>query len=129
MQVKMDHLLSFNSFYMEAKEQGRKFSPLFCAQLAKIKDLIELELIRYQNSLDAITEKYAQKDEEGNYKLSEDGKSYLIIGGKEQETMAEIKALLEEEVTIHSEFYVYELSHEDEITLGEGELIARFLND
>lgn len=110
MKVTMEQLINF-------RNSGDFFNmaslPLKGAyKINKIRKAIEKETEFYSEKFQEIVNEYAQKDEEGNLKFSEDGSQILIQEGKIDECNKALEDLQELEIEIDN----YNLTIDD---LGE----------
>ena len=78
-------------------------------KINKIKKAVEKEAEFYSEKFQEIVEEYAQKDEEGKVKFSEDGEQILIQEGK----IAECNKALEELQKLEIEIENYDLTLDD----------------
>lgn len=107
---------------MDFKNAGDFFQgtviPLKAAyKINKIKKNVEKEAEFYSDKFQEIVDKYAQKDDEGNVKFSEDKEQILI----QEDKIEECNKALEELQTLEVEIETYDLKLED---FGEGIEIA-----
>ena len=62
-------------------------------KFTKLANIVESELLIYQEHFGKIIEEYGKKDENGNYVFSPDGATIAIIPGKEEECQAKLNEL------------------------------------
>ena len=98
MQLKMQDILGFASFYELVKPQ--KLSIKTAYHLAQLARAIETELQFYREKFQAIVADYSEKDEEGQPVPTEDGSGIKLRMGSETECFAAIEELQQIEVTL-----------------------------
>lgn len=98
-------------------------------KLNKLKQAIATEGEFYSNKFQEIVDKYAQKDENGNIKFSEDGSQILIETDKIEECNNELENLQTLTVEIDNQNLTIEDFGEDvECTPEDLEVLIPFLN-
>jgi predicted transcriptional regulator len=89
----------------------------------------ETELEFYQAKFQEIVAEFGEKDDNGQYKLTEDGQSIVIIAGKEQECNAKLFELRNLDVEINDiKFTIEELEGID-ISISELACIMSLIED
>lgn len=112
MKIRMEELVSFC-------QRGDVFSnktlPLKGAfKLNRIKKDVEKDFSFYQDKFREILEKYAERDENGEIKLSEDGEQIIIKDGEFEKCTEELQNLNNMEVEIDNyDFNIDELGDID----------------
>lgn len=117
MQLKMQDILNFSSFYNSVKTQKIPMKTAY--RLAQLAKAIETELQFYREKLQAIITEYGQTDENGQPIQTEDGSGIKLRPGLEQECVTAMQELQELEITLPDikfnieDFGSIELSVED----------------
>ncbi len=126
MKIKMEELVSF---YQRSDVFSNKTLPLKGAfKLNRIKKDMEEDFDFYQEKFRDILEKYAQREENGEVKLSEDGSQVLIKDGEIDKATKELDELNLMEIEIDNyDFNIDELGNID-CTPEELEVIMPFLS-
>jgi predicted transcriptional regulator len=89
----------------------------------------ETELEFYQTKFQEIVAEYGEKDDNGQYKFTEDGQSIVIIAGKEQECNAKLFELRNLDVEINDiKFSIEELEGID-VSISELACIMSLIED
>ena len=116
-------------FYQENGIFSNKVLPLKGAfKLNRIKKDIEKDFTFYQEKFKEILEKYAQRDEAGNIKFSDNGEQILIKEGLITECSKELEDLNSMEIEIDNyDFNIEELGDID-CTPEELEILMPFLS-
>lgn len=124
--ITMNQLIKF---YQENGIFSNKVLPLKGAfKLNRIKKDIEKDFTFYQEKFKEILEKYAQRDEAGNIKFSDDGEQILIKEGLITECSKELEDLNSMEIEIDNyDFNIEELGDID-CTPEELEILMPFLS-
>lgn len=124
--ITMNQLIKF---YKENGIFSNKVLPLKGAfKLNRIKKDIEKDFTFYQEKFKEILEKYAQRDEAGNIKFSDDGEQILIKEGLITECSKELEDLNSMEIEIDNyDFNIEELGDID-CTPEELEILMPFLS-
>ena len=71
-------------------------------KLNKIKKTVDKEMEFYGNKFQEILDTYAQKDDNGEYIMSEDGTQILIIDGKVEECNQTLEELQKMEIEVET---------------------------
>lgn len=126
MKIKMKDLVSF---HQNSDVFSDKTLPLKGAfKINRLKRDIENDFSFYQDKFKEILEKYADKDEEGNIKFSNDGSQILIKEGQIDECTEELENLDSMEVEVDNyDFNIDELGDID-CTPEELEILMPFLS-
>ena len=83
----------------------------------------ESEIEFYQGKFQEIVAEYGEKDENGQYKFTEDGQSIVIIAGKEQECNRKLMELRNLDVEINDiKFTLEDFEKLEELNLSISEL-------
>lgn len=98
MQLKMQDILGFTSFYDTVKSQ--KLTMKTAYKLAQLARAIEDELKFYREKLQAIVAEYGLTDEEGRPVPTEDGNGVKLRPGTEAQCFSAMKELQDIEVTL-----------------------------
>jgi hypothetical protein len=98
MQLKMQDILGFTSFYDTVKSQ--KLTMKTAYKLAQLARAIEEELKFYREKLQAIVAEYGLMDEEGRPVPTEDGSGVKLRPGTEAQCFSAMKELQDIEVTL-----------------------------
>ena len=98
MQLKMQDILNFSSFYNSVKTQKTPMKTAY--RLAQLAKAIETELQFYREKLQAIITEYGQMDENGQPIQTEDGNGIKLRPGLEQECITAMQELQELEITL-----------------------------
>lgn len=76
MTIKMHQILEFQLFYDKIKEKEMSIKTAY--KFSKLISRLDTEIKFYQKKFQSILEKYGEKDEKGNFKLTEDKKGVVI---------------------------------------------------
>lgn len=76
MTIKMYQILEFQFFYDKIKEKEMSIKTAY--KFSKLVLRLDTEIKFYQKKFQSILEKYGEKDEKGNFKLTEDKKGVVI---------------------------------------------------
>lgn len=76
MVLKMHQVLEFQSLYNEIKNQ--KMSIKTAYKFSKLASKLDAEIKFYQTKMQEILQKYGEKDEEGNFKLTENKEGIIL---------------------------------------------------
>lgn len=125
MQVKMQDILGYLSFYEAAKNQKIPLKTAY--KLAQLSKAIEGEINFYQEKLRAIIKEYGQLDEEGNAILTEEGNGVKLRAGVEDECYNAMTELQEIEVTLPDVKIAAEELENLQLTIVEMSYIMPFL--
>ena len=98
MQLKMQDILNFSSFYDSVK--SHKITMKTAYRLAQLAKAVETELQFYREKLQAIIAEYGEKDENGQPIQTEDGSGIKLRPGSEQECVVAMRELQELEITL-----------------------------
>lgn len=98
-------------------------------KLTKIINNLEKDFNFYSEKFQEIVATYAQKNEDGSYKFSEDGEQILIQTDKIDECNQKLEELLDLEVTLDNlDFSIENLGENFECTPNDLEKLMPFLN-
>ena len=110
--MKMYEILELQQLYNSIS--GIKLPLKTTYKLTRLMKRAEAELEFYQTKFQEIIEEYGDKDENGQYKLIDNGQSIAIIPGKENECNAKLVELRSLEVPINDiKFTIEELEKID----------------
>lgn len=98
--MKLIDVVNFHQFYNTIKSQKLPFSVAY--RLAKIVKASELEVELYFENFRSILDTYAEKDENGQLRPTDDGAGVKLRPGVEYQCALEFKQLQEAEVEIPS---------------------------
>ena len=91
--MKISDLLQLNAVYQKI-DAGTTEIPFKTAyKFVQLKEAIEKPITFYQEQMNKLIEEYAQKDDNGHYKMTEDRRDVLIVEGKEQECHEKVMEL------------------------------------
>lgn len=76
MTIKMYQILEFQFFYDKIKEKEMSIKTAY--KFSKLVSRLDTEIKFYEKKFQSILEKYGEKDEKGNFKLTEDKKGVVI---------------------------------------------------
>ena len=91
MTIQMYKILDFPTMFEKVKHQKLPFKTSY--QLTLLAQEMEKHINYYQEQFRSILEEYGEKDEEGNYKTSEDGTGILLNKEKQDEAYSKIMEL------------------------------------
>ena len=127
MQVKMQDILGYLTFYEAAKDQKIPLKTAY--KLAQLSKAIEGEVGFYQEKLRAIIKEYGQLDEEGNPILTEEGTGVKLRAGVEEECYNAMNELQEIEVTLPDVKITADELENMQLTIIEMNYIIPFLKE
>ena len=125
--MKMYEILELQNLYNSI---GNTKLPLKTTyKFARLMRRAEEELTFYQTKFQEIIEEFGQKDDKGQYKLSEDEQSVVIIPGKEAECNNRVLELRNLEIPIEDiKFTIEELEGID-ISISELSCLMSLIED
>lgn len=124
--MKMYELLELPKFYESIKDTKLPLKTTY--KFAKLLKQSEEELTFYQNKFREIIETYGVK-ENGQYKMSDDGSSIVVIPGKENDCNKEIYELRNLDIDIPGiKFSIDELSALN-VTISELSCLMSLIED
>ena len=127
MSMKMYEILELQSLYNSIASIKLPLKTTY--KFACLMKRAETELEFYQNKFREIISEYGEKDENGQYKFTEDGQSIIIIAGKEQECNAKLFELRNLDVEINDiKFTIEELEGID-VSISELACIMSLIED
>lgn len=91
--MKIYDLLQLKAVYQKIDEGTTEIPFKTAYKFVQLKEGIEKPLTFYQEQMNKLIEEYAQKDENGHYKMTEDRRDVLIVEGKEQECHEKVMEL------------------------------------
>lgn len=89
----------------------------------------EEEIAFYQVKFQEIIEEFGEKDENGQYKMTEDGQSIVIIAGKEMECNSRLLELRNLEVEIEGITFSIEELEKLDVTITELNCLMSLIED
>lgn len=98
MQITIQKILNFSVFYAAVKDQKLPLKTAY--HLSKLANAIDSEIQFYHNKLQGIIAQYAEKDENGQPKLTDDGMNIKLCAGVEEECYSAINELQQLEVEL-----------------------------
>ena len=122
MQLKMQEILGFASFYESAKSQ--KLSMKTAYNLARLAKAIDNELQFYREKLQAIIAEYGEKDAEGKLIPTEDGEGIKLRAGSEEVCFAAMREL--QDIDINLPDIKFAIEDFGNIELSPAETVAIF---
>lgn len=125
MQLKMQEITNFSSFYNTVKNQ--KLSMKTAYKLAQLARAIETEMEFYREKLQTIIHAYGQIDENGQPIPTDDGAGIKLRPGTEQECFAAMNDLQNFEVTLPDISFTLEDFNNVELTVTEMDALMPFL--
>ena len=117
MNMKMNKINDFQKFYNQIKNNEMPLKTAF--KLNKLFNQIDSAALFYQDEFNKIIQKYAKRDENGNYIYTEDGNSILITDGLQIECNEKLNELYNLETDVG----------EHRFTLDELDCLKISLND
>lgn len=96
--ITMQQVIDFREAAEKFKEKSLPLQGAY--KLMKISNALNKETDFYGEKFQEILNTYGAKDEEGNFKFSEDGTQIIIKDGQEDECNKALENLLEMEVTV-----------------------------
>lgn len=127
MQLKMQEILGFASFYDTVK--GQRLSMKTAYKLAQLAKAIDGELQFYREKLQAIVQEYAVLDDNGQPVPTDDGAGVKLRPGTETECYAAMYELQEVEVTLpDAKFHIDDFG-DVELTTAEIGAVLPFIED
>ena len=127
MQLKMQDILGFTSFYDTVKSQ--KLTMKTAYRLARLAKAIEDELQFYREKLQAIIREYGEMDEQGNPIPTEDGKGIKLRPGTETDCFTAMKELQEINVELPDIQFSIEDFENIELTTNDIAVMLPFFKD
>lgn len=127
MQLKMQEILGFASFYDTVKSQRLSMKTAY--KLTQLAKAIDGELQFYREKLQAIIQEYAVLDDNGQPVSTEDGAGVKLRPGTEAECYAAMYELQEVEVTLPDTKFHIEDFGDVELTTAEIGAVLPFIED
>lgn len=127
MQLKMQDVLSFVTFYETVKNQ--KLTMKTAYKLAQLARAIESESTFYRETLSKIIDQYGQKNEQGELIPTEDGTGVKLMAGKEEECYKAVFELQNVDIDLPDIQFDIEEFANIELTVTEMGAILPFLKD
>ena len=94
--MKIMDLLSFSNFYNQIKNEKINFQLAY--KIEKLKREVDFHLNFYEENLNSLILQYADKEEDGELKKTNDGQGIAIQKGKEKECEEKINELINLEI-------------------------------
>lgn len=123
--MKMYELIELTSLYNSIKDIKLPLKTTY--KFSRLMKRAEEEVNFYQEKFNEIIEEYGLK-ENGEYKLTPDKQSIVIIPGKESECMEKMKELKELEIDIDISFTIEELENLD-LTVSQFNCLFPLINN
>lgn len=127
MQLKMQDILGFASFYESAKSY--KLSMKTAYNLARLAKAIDNELQFYREKLQAIIAEYGEKDEEGNPIMTEDGEGIKLRAGCEDVCFTAMRELQDIDINLPDIKFTIEDFGNIELSPAETAAIFPFIEE
>lgn len=127
MPMKMYEILELQTLYNSIANIKLPLKTTY--KFTRLMKRAEAELEFYQTKFQEIVAEYGEKDDNGQYKFTEDGQSIVIIAGKEQECNAKLFELRNLDVEINDiKFTIEELEGID-VSISELACIMSLIED
>lgn len=123
--MKMYELVELTSLYNSIKDIKLPLKTTY--KFSRLMKRAEEEVNFYQEKFNEIIEEYGLK-ENGEYKLTPDKQSIVIIPGKESECMEKMRELKELEIDIDISFTIEELENLD-LTVSQFNYLFPLINN
>lgn len=107
MKIKIQEALSFEHFSNQVMSYNPPIEVAY--KLAKLKRILQGDIDFYNIELEKIIKKYAQKNEDGTYKFSEDGKMIMIDTDKIEECQSQMSKLNQLEIEVDIDAYLLDI--------------------
>lgn len=107
MKIKIQEALSFEHFSNQVISYNPSIEVAY--KLAKLKRILQGDIDFYNIELEKIIKKYAQKNEDGTYKFSEDGKMIMIDTDKIEECQSQMSKLNQLEIEVDIDAYLLDI--------------------
>ena len=127
MKLQMKQILNFPSFYEIVKNQ--KLSMKTAYRLHKLSTSINEELQFYYEKFQEIIQRYGEKNEAGQFVITNDGSGIKLVPGTEEKCLNEIKELQEIDISLPDIVFSIEEFSGIELTATEIEAGLPFLID
>ena len=127
MQITIQKILNFSVFYTAVKDQKLPLKTAY--RLSKIANAIDSEIQFYHNKLQGIIAQYAEKDENGKTKLTEDGMNIKLRAGVEEECYSAINELQQLEIELPDIYFSIDDFANVELTPIEFSAIMPFVEE
>ena len=127
MSMKMYEILELQTLYNSIANIKLPLKTTY--KFTRLMKRAETELEFYQTKFQEIVAEYGEKDDNGQYKFTEDGQSIVIIAGKEHECNAKLFELRNLDVEINDiKFTIEELEGID-VSISELACIMSLIED
>jgi hypothetical protein len=127
MQLKMQDILGFTTFYETVKVQ--KLTMKTAYRLAQLAKIVDGELQFYREKLHAIVQEFGEMDEEGKPAVTDDGNGIKLRPGTEDQCFNAMKELQELEVTLPDiKFHIEDFGNV-ELNMAEMTAILAFIEE
>ena len=127
MQLKMQDILGFASFYETAK--SHKLSMKTAYRLAHLAKAIDSELEFYREKFQSIIAEFGEKDADGNPIMTEDGEGIKLRAGTEEECFGAMRELQEIEINLPDTKFSLEDFGDIELSAAEIGAIFPFIEE
>lgn len=125
--ITMQEVLDFKEAAVTFKERALPLQGAY--KLMKISNVLDKDMEFYQTKFQEIIDTYGEKDEDGNYKFSDDGNQIIIKDGKVDECNKALQDLLDMQVTFDNlDFTIENLGDDVECTPEELEGLMPIFN-
>lgn len=125
--MKMFEILELQNLYNSISDTKLPLKTTY--KFARLMKRAEEEIGFYKTNFQKIIEEFGQKDEAGDYKMSEDGMSIVIIPGRESECNERVFELRNLEVPIDDiKFFIDELEKLD-VSITELSCLMSLIED
>lgn len=124
--VTMQNVIDFREVAQEFKNKALPLQGAY--KLMKISNALEENMEFYSNKFQEILDTYGEKDENGNFKFTENGEQILIKDGMVEECNKALEDLLTMEITIDNLNFEIDNLGDIECTPEELEGLMPFLN-
>ena len=127
MSMKMYEILELQTLYNSIANIKLPLKTTY--KFTRLMKRAEVELEFYQTKFQEIISEYGEKDNDGQYKFTEDGQSIVIVAGKEQECNTKLFELRNLDVEISDiKFTIEELEGID-VSISELACIMSLIED
>ena len=125
--MKMFEILELQNLYNSISNTKLPLKTTY--KFARLMKRAEEEIAFYQTKFQEIIEEFGEKDENGQYKTTEDGQSIVIIAGKEMECNSRLLELRNLDVSIENiKFSIEELEGID-VSISELSCLMSLIED
>ena len=125
--MKMYEILELQNLYNSIANTKLPLKTTY--KFTRLMKRAEEEIAFYQVKFQEIVEEFAEKDENGQYKMTEDGQSIVIIAGKEMECNSRLLELRNLEVEIEGITFSIEELEKLDVTIAELNCLMSLIED